>query len=57
MIYKFADEDEDELVTLHTSILTTTEDGKYMIEDIKDDNEWNIIKMIMKKVVDQQEEV
>ena len=57
IIYKFAEEDEKQLVTLHTSILSKKEDGKYMLEDIKDNNEWLIIKSIMKKVVDESEEV
>lgn len=57
VVYKFEEEDEDELETLHTSVLVTKKDGSYVLENIKDDNEWNVIKNLMKKIVDESEEV
>ncbi len=57
IVYKFEEEDEEDLATLHTSIVVTKKDGSYVLENIKDDNEWNVIKNLMKKIVDESEEV
>lgn len=57
IVYKFPDESEGDLVTIHTSILVTNADGSYKLEEITDNEEWKIIKNIMKKIVEQPEEV
>ncbi len=57
VVYKFDDEVEDDLSTFHTSVLVSKNDDNYVLEDIKDEKEWDIIKGLMKKIVDESEEV
>lgn len=53
IVYRFADELEDNLSTIHTSVLKEETSDAFVLEEISSDEEWNTIKAIMKDVVSQ----
>ena len=50
IVYRFSDEVEEQISTIHTSALIE-EDGRSSLEEIADDNEWTVMKKIMEDVV------
>ena len=56
IVYKFASEADNNLTTIHTSVLKEDKMGEYTLGEITDDNEWKIVKQIMKNIIDNTEE-
>ena len=51
VVYRFADEVEEKLSTIHTSILKEETKDHLVLEEITNDDEWSVIKEIMKDIV------
>lgn len=51
IVYQFKDELEDNLSTIHTSVLKEETDQGVVLKEIENDEEWDIIKAIMKDIV------
>ena len=51
VVYRFADEVEEKLSTIHTSILKEETKDYLVLEEITNDDEWSVIKEIMKDIV------
>ena len=51
MVYRFNDEVEEQISTIHTSNLTEDATGQMILEEIFDDNEWAVMKKVMEDVV------
>ena len=51
IVYRFDDEIEEQISTIHTSSLLKTTDERFTLEEIADDNEWSVMKKIMEDVV------
>lgn len=49
ILYTFNEKDDNDMVTLHASIVVER-DGMYSFENIESDEEWTTIKEIMKKM-------
>ena len=50
IIYTFNEKDKNNMVVIYSAILIEEENG-YRIENIVDDNEWSMVKEVMRHVV------
>ena len=50
IIYTFNEKDKNNMVVIYSAILIETENG-YKTENIVDDNEWSMVKEVMRHVV------
>lgn len=50
IIYTFNEKDKNNMVVIYSAILIEVENG-YKIENIVDDNEWSMVKEVMRHVV------
>lgn len=51
MIYTFNEKDDNGLVILNTSEVVKEEDGKYSLKKVSDDESWNYIKEVMRRII------